>query len=166
MLLGTGAARLVGLPRGAAPAGETLGVGLASGLLVLAAWWAALASGGRSSFTPVAAGFAIAIVLAIVRRARTADPAEPASFSAFAVADETLPSPSTSRRNLALAVLGGALFVVIVALVYGSTLTLSPRDEVQPVDFNDTAYYGSPGRRRAARSCSGCSRMSSWRPFR
>ena len=54
-----------------APAGETLGVGLASGLMVLAAWWAAIASGGRSSFTPVAVGFAIAIGLAVVGRAAT-----------------------------------------------------------------------------------------------
>ena len=58
-------ARLVGLLKPGAPAAETVGVGLASGLLVLAAWWAAIASGGRSSFTPVAVGFAIAIALAV-----------------------------------------------------------------------------------------------------
>ena len=51
-------ARTVGLLRSDAPAGETLGVGLASGLMVLAAWWAAIWSEGRSSFTPVALGFA------------------------------------------------------------------------------------------------------------
>ena len=45
-------------------------VGLASGLMVLAAWWAAIWSGGRSSFTPVAVGFAIAIGLALARRVR------------------------------------------------------------------------------------------------
>ena len=70
LLFGIWVARLVGLLPSDAPAGETLGVGLASGLMVLAAWWAALASGGRSSFTPVAVGFAIAVTLALVRRAR------------------------------------------------------------------------------------------------
>ena len=51
LLFGISIARFVGLLGADAPAGETLGVGLASGLLVLAAWWAAIASGGRSSFT-------------------------------------------------------------------------------------------------------------------
>src|SRR4051794_17132130 len=48
LTFGVGIARLVGLLRGDAPAGEKLGVGLGSGLLVLSAWWAAVASGGRS----------------------------------------------------------------------------------------------------------------------
>ena len=65
LLFGIWIARFVGLLSADAPAGETLGVGLASGLLVVAAWWAAVASGGRSSFTPVAVGFAIAIGLAV-----------------------------------------------------------------------------------------------------
>ena len=68
LVFGVWVARFVGLLRADAPAGETLGVGLASGLLVLASWWAALVSGGRSSFTPVAIGFAVAIGLAAVRR--------------------------------------------------------------------------------------------------
>ena len=76
LLFGIWVARFVGLLEADAPAGETLGVGLASGLLVLAAWWAAIASGGRSSFTPVAVGFAIAIGLAVVRRWRRAGVAE------------------------------------------------------------------------------------------
>src|SRR2546427_7189525 len=63
-------ARTIGLLGSDAPAGETLGVGLASGLMVLAAWWAAIWSGGRSSFTPVAVGFAIAIALGLAGRAR------------------------------------------------------------------------------------------------
>ena len=58
LLFGVWVARFVGLLGIDAPAGETLGVGLASGLLVLAASWAAIASGGRSSF-PVALGFAL-----------------------------------------------------------------------------------------------------------
>ena len=73
LVFGVWVARFVGLLESDAPAGETLGVGLASGLLVLASWWAAVASGGRSSFTPVAVGFVIAIALALVRRLRQTD---------------------------------------------------------------------------------------------
>jgi hypothetical protein len=61
LLFGIWVARFVGLLPSDAPAGETLAVGLASGLLVLTACWAAVVSGGRSSFTPVAVGFGIAI---------------------------------------------------------------------------------------------------------
>src|SRR2546427_9372137 len=69
LVFGIWLARTVGLLGSDAPAGETLGIGLASGLMVLAAWWAAIWSGGRSSFTPVAVGFAVAIGLALARRA-------------------------------------------------------------------------------------------------
>ncbi|HUQ77863.1 MAG TPA: hypothetical protein VM427_03180 [Patescibacteria group bacterium] len=65
--LGTWVARTVGLLESGAPAGETLGVGLSAGSMVIAAWWAAIWSGGRSSFTPVAIGFAIALGLALAR---------------------------------------------------------------------------------------------------
>src|SRR4051812_47885936 len=68
LLFGVWTARFVGLLDLDAPAGEILGVGLASGLLVLTSWWAAIMSGGRSSFTPVAIGFALAIGLAVARR--------------------------------------------------------------------------------------------------
>ena len=70
LIFGIWAARAVGLLERSAPAGETLGVGLGSGVIVLAAWWAAVSSGGRSSFTPVAIGFAIAIGLALTQRAQ------------------------------------------------------------------------------------------------
>src|SRR3954452_1192372 len=73
LLFGVWVARFVGLLDADVPAGETLGVGLTSGLLVLASWWAAITSGGRSSFTPVAIGFAIAIGLAAVRFWRPAN---------------------------------------------------------------------------------------------
>src|SRR3954454_6961164 len=68
LLFGVWVARFVGLLDAAAPAGETLGVGLTCGLLVLASWWAALGSGGCSSFSPVAIGFAVAVVLSAARR--------------------------------------------------------------------------------------------------
>ena len=37
------------------------------------------------------------------------------------------------------------VFIVAVALLYGSTLVLSPRDGVQPVEFADEAYYSVLG---------------------
>src|SRR6476661_3260335 len=86
LVLGVGIARFVGLLTRDAPAGETLGVGLASGLLVLAAWWAAIASGGRSSFTPVAVGFGISIGLAALRHRRGATDPEPVTPPAADVA--------------------------------------------------------------------------------
>jgi hypothetical protein len=144
VLLGTWVARWVGLLEADAPAEETLGVGLASGLLVVASWWAAIASGGRSSFTPVAVGFAIAIVLAAVRRMRPTND-RPSDAAAVHVASEASASRSVRRGNLIVALLGGALFVVAVALLYGSTLTPRPRDGVQPIEFRDEAYYSILG---------------------
>jgi hypothetical protein len=141
LLFGIWLARFVGLLPSDAPAGETLGVGLASGLVVLAAWWAAIASGGRSSFTPVAVGFVIAIGLAVIRRWRPLGEAPPP-------ADLVTESPAAESErggNLVVAVLGGAAFVVVVALLYGSTLMQSPREGVQPLEFNDPAYYSVLG---------------------
>ena len=154
LLFGIWVARFVGLLASDAPAGETLGVGLASGLLVVAAWWAAIASDGRSSFTPVAVGFAIAIVLAVVRPRRSATDADAPASSVAAgaiatatpdIADEAPAAPSARRRNLLVAVLGGAVFIVAVALLYGSTLAPSPRDGVQPIEVMDEAYYSILG---------------------
>jgi hypothetical protein len=152
LLFGILIARFVGLLRSDAPAGETLGVGLASGLLVLAAWWAAIASGGRSSFTPVAVGFAIALGLAVVGRwrrrsgsANARGEAAVAELGAGTVADGAPAAEWQHRRNLLLATIGATLFVVAVALLYGSTLTLSPRDGVQPLEFNDGAFYSVLG---------------------
>ena len=143
-LFGVWIARFVGLLSADAPAGETLGVGLASGLLVLAAWWAAIASGGRSSFTPVAIGFAIALGLAAVRRWRPARARRhrPECDECAAIAG---PPIAHSRRRDLSSMVGGALFVVAVALLYGSTMALSPRDGVQPLEFNDEAYYSVLG---------------------
>jgi hypothetical protein len=146
LLFGIWVARKVGLLESGAPAGETLGVGLASGLMVLAAWWAALASGGRSSFAPVAVGFAVAIALAIVRRAqRPADADSLAPASARFAGDTTAPRWS-HHRPMILTALAGAVFVVAVALLYGSTMAPSPRNGVQPVEFNDAAFYSILGR--------------------
>jgi hypothetical protein len=150
LAVGTAIARAVGLLRTDAPAGETIGVGLASGSLVVAAWWAAIASGGRSSFTPVAAGFAVAILLAVVRRRRSGPDAslisatEASSPAGEDTADAAAPGPGR-RSHLILAVLGAGAFIVAVALLYGSTLTLSPRDGIQPIEFQDEAFYSVLG---------------------
>ncbi len=119
------------------------------GSLVVAAWWAAVASGGRSSFTPVAVGFAIAIALAAgpttaasgrgacdarLRRMRRSSRRRPRRPRRVDVG--IWPSPSSAVP----------VFVVAVALLYGSTLTLrAQRDGVQPVEFNDVAYYSILG---------------------
>lgn len=143
-VFGTWIARTVGLLGSSAPAGETLGVGLAVGLMVLAAWWAAIWSGGRSSFTPVAIGFAIALGLALVdRRRREADPAGVTGPRTDSPSFGALPRP---RRSLVVTAVLGAAFIVAVALLYGATIAPSPRDGVQPVEFNDIAYYAVLGR--------------------
>jgi hypothetical protein len=137
LILGIWVSRLVGLLDGDAPAGETLAVGLATGLLVGAALWAALASGGRSSFAPSALGFVLSVVIAIIRPSSTT----------------TLPSAETNgatakqairwapHKGVLIAVALAAATVAAAGVLYGSTLVLSPRDSVQPIEFMDTAYY-------------------------
>jgi hypothetical protein len=143
LAFGMWVARVIGLVRADAPAGELLGVGLASGLTVFAAWWAAVWSGGRSSFTPVAVGFAIAIGLGVLRRIRgrqdrpigSSDPSPPTTSRA-----------TWHRLPMVKALLGAALFVATIAILYGSTMVPSPRDGVQPVEFVDEAFYAVLGR--------------------
>ena len=145
LVFGTWVARTVGLLEPKAPGSETVGVGLASGLMVLAAWWAAIWSGGRSSFTPVAVGFALAIAMAVIRRARRpADrgvPAPPGENPS-----DRSPRAAPSRRPLLVAAVAGGLFVVAIAILNGSTMAPSPRDGAQPVEFNDVAFYSILGR--------------------
>jgi hypothetical protein len=141
--LGTWLARTVGLLRANAPAGETLAVGLAVGLMVLAAWWAAIWSGGRSSFTPVAVGFALAVVLALVARSprSSARPGKRASDEA-----EKHTSAARARASRPVTLLAAGAFVVTIGLLYGSTMAPSPRDGVQPFEFSDEAFYAVLGR--------------------
>jgi hypothetical protein len=146
LAFGIWASRTVGLLEPDAPAGETLGVGLASGLIVLAAWWAAIWSGGRSSFTAVAVGFAIAIGVALARRVGRASTAPDALVLGAPSGDDAKPSRWPLRRSLVLSALAGGVFVVAVALLYGSTMAPSPRDGVQPVEFVDEAFYSILGR--------------------
>ena len=139
LALGIGIARVVGLLAPDAPAGDTVGVGLASGLTVITALWAGVRSGGQSAFTPVAVGFAVAVGLSLVRRART-QTAKPASDPNFEPPGP-LPSREPARRSLLVAAGMCGVFIVAIALLYGSTLAPSPRDGVQPVEFVDEAYY-------------------------
>ena len=134
-------ARLVGLLSADVPAGETIGVGLAAGLMVIAAWWAALISGGRSSFTPVAIGFAAAVILGVFGRTRTREGRQEQNDVAPGVETPTATEAPDRRRPLVVAGVAGGLFVVVIALLYASTMALSPRDGVQPVEFMDEAFY-------------------------
>ena len=44
-----------------------------------------------------------------------------------------------------MAVLAGAVSIVALALIFGSTLTLRPRDGIQPIEFQDVAFYSVLG---------------------
>jgi hypothetical protein len=129
LVLGTWATRRVGLLDRDAPAGETLGVGLGSGLLIFAACWAAVGSGGRSAFTPVAIAFVVALALGL-RASRGG-------------ARDLLPGMRRSRVPMTRALIAGGAFVAVVGLIYGSTMAPSPRNGAQPVEFTDVAFYSS-----------------------
>ncbi len=144
LLFGVWVARRVRLLRRNAPLGETAGVGLAVGLIILTSWWAALWSGGRSSFTPVAVGFAISIALTLRPRG-----ALKGTDRAAAVPDPERSSflgHRAPRGQRLVATMAATAFIVGVALLYGSTMAPSPRDGVQPVEFMDEALYAVLGR--------------------
>lgn len=143
LLVGVVISRSVGLLGAGAPRGEVVGVGLASGVIVLAAWWAALASGGRSSFTPVALGFLGALILATIRRVRRGSAAE-ATTSVDSSAQKMGSTSSRIRSAIVVATASGVFFAA-VALLYGSTIAPSPRDSAQPIEFNDVAFYSILG---------------------
>jgi hypothetical protein len=146
LAVGVWVARTVGLLRSNAPAGETLGVGLATGSMVLAAAWATIWSGGRSSFTPVAVGFAIAIVLGLAKRSRRRNTGNAhTSRTPPGEADAHPPRPR-AYRSVIYGALACAVFVAGVASLYGSTVAPSPRDGVQPVENRDEAFYAILGR--------------------
>lgn len=139
VLVGTWSARRVGFLDAGAPRGEVLAVGLGSGLLLLAASWAAIFSGGQSAFTPVAMALALAIALdGRLAGSRVAESPinEPARHEAT--------EHSFLKRFVPMAVAGG-VFVVLVGLLYGITMAPSPRDGVQPLEFFDEAYYSALG---------------------
>jgi hypothetical protein len=141
LLVGIWVARLVGLLAHDALLAETLGVGLASGLMVIASVFAAVWSGGRSSFTPVAVGFALAVGLALLRRLRRRT--GPEASAAVAAASEPTPRGAglPRRWRTVAALLACGAFIAVVAAFYGATMTPSPRDGVQPVQGTDVAFY-------------------------
>lgn len=147
-LFGTAIARTVGLLQPGAPAGEILAVGLSSGLMVFAAWWAAIWSAGRSSFTPVAIGFALAVGLGLARRFRRHQHRPAGALAAELAIPDGAPAMRTMgpRSPILLTALAAAGFIVATALLYGATLSLSVRDDVQPLEKVDVAFYAVLGR--------------------
>ena len=148
LILGIWVSRTVGLLEADALPGETFAVGLASGLIVLAAWWAAIWSGGRSSFTPVAVGFVVSIALAVARGDRRSAAAKASALqTSSGVETGTAPSPQgLVPRLVTRTVAAGAVFIIAVSLLYASTMAPSPRDGLQPVEFSDEAFYSVLGR--------------------
>jgi hypothetical protein len=115
----------------------------------LAAWWAAVRSIGRSALTPVAVGFAVAIAVAAARRHWPSAGSAPISTWAEAAADGSARKGSRHGRAI-LTGAAAAIFIIAVALLYGSTMAPSPRNGVQPVEFMDEAYYSVMGSDLAA----------------
>jgi hypothetical protein len=130
-IAGLGIARGVGLVQERTGHGTKLGVGLAVGLCVVVSMWAAVASGGRSAFTPVAATYALAIG-AMLRHRRAS------------VRDGTRVRDTV--REWLPTCLGAVGFLAGAALLYGATIALRARDGVQPVEFMDEAFYSVLGR--------------------
>jgi hypothetical protein len=134
LLIGRFVAMRVGILDPAAPDAEVLGIGLSTGLLVITALGASIASGGRSAFAPVAAAILIALALTL----------RPAGAITGAPGQQ-----ATRLRRLPLSPLTiscAIVFVVGIALLFAVTMAPSPRDGVQPVEFMDDAFYSILGR--------------------
>ena len=148
LVAGMAVARVIRLLDSGLPAGETVAVGLGTGLVIIAVWWAAILSGGRSSFTPVAIGFALAIALAVIERRRPSPEADPTAGDETAwgsTTDDPHAARASDGRGVVLAVVLSGVFVAVVALLYGATMVQSPRDGVQPLEFLDEAFYSILG---------------------
>src|SRR6185369_1671484 len=81
------------------------------------------------------------VLAAIRRRCAASSAARTIDRSSTASAKPT----SADHRQLVPALLGGAVFIAAVALLYGATMAPSPREGVQPVEFSDEAYYSVLG---------------------
>ncbi len=113
---------------------DALSRALSVGLVATTAWWAALRSGGASSFTPVAIAFAGILLGGLTqfiqqRRWR----------------EVRLRWPRTLRA--ALVVSGAAILAIGIA--YRMTLAVASSPAGQPIDFLDPAYYAVLGRELA-----------------
>ena len=133
LIVGLLLVRHVGLPAPRPSMLESTAVGLGSGLIALTSWWATVGSGGGSAFTPVGLAFAVAVALA-ARQRRSVVAHGPTAWKL----------QGSPRRVAAIGVLAGA-FTVAIAHLYGSTMVLTARDGVQPVEFVDTAFYSALG---------------------
>ena len=138
---GVWAGRVTGIIKVDDPVADTIAIGLSVGLLVVAATWATLRSAGQSSFTVPALGFAGAVAFGVLRR--RADSAVAVSLDDPGVRDAS--NGARRRRGLLLGLLAGGLFIVVTALIYGSTIQEQPRDGLQPIQFVDEAYYAVLG---------------------
>lgn len=123
--LGALIARRVGLLPSVAEGdlADTFSVGLSVGLVAFGAVWAAIASGGRSVFVPVAVLLAAAVVVGPGR-------------------------PSVRLRLDRRSLRGGAAVaavLVALGLLYATTIAPSPRDGLQPIEFFDVGYYSVLG---------------------
>src|SRR5262249_47032195 len=129
LVVGAWVAGRLGLLPSDASDGYVIGIALAAALILLTSVGAAILSAGRSGFAPIAIGMGAGLVL--VR--------SPAGSG----------EPGT-RRGLvpvgARSVLLAGAFLVVFGLVYAATMTPSPRDGVQPVEFMDEAFYSILGR--------------------
>jgi hypothetical protein len=133
--MGVWIARGVGILYPDTPDGETLGVGLGVGAIVTASVWAAVASGGRSVFLPVAVCFAATVAMCAQRALRV-------RRGPTAMRGRRLPRLPVGNRTL----IGSLAFIAAVGLSYGATIAPSPRDGVQPVEWTDEAFYSILGR--------------------
>ena len=123
VLLGVPIARRVGLVAPGGDATETFSIGLSVGLVAFSAGWAAVASGGRSVFVPVAVLLLAAIVAGAGR-------------------------PTIRLRLDRQSLRGGAVVaavLVALGLLYATTIAPSPRDGFQPIEFFDVGYYSVLG---------------------
>ena len=125
VLLGVPIARRVGLLPSVAEGdlADTFSVGLSVGLVAFGAVWAAIASGGRSVFVPVAVLLAAAVVVG---------PGRPSVRLRL------------DRRSLR-GVAAVAAVLVALGLLYATTIAPSPRDGLQPIEFFDVGYYSVLG---------------------
>jgi hypothetical protein len=142
LAIGIWVTRRVGILGTSAPIGETIGVGLGSGLVLVASIWAAVASGGRSGFTPVAFAFVLSILIAVRRPERDSGDVEHGTAP-------VIPGGRQEERlspHVANGIAAAAAFVALVGLLYGATIAPSPRDGQQPVEFHDQPFYAVLGR--------------------
>ena len=151
LLFGTWVARRVGLLASDAPAGETLGVGLATGLdgprrlvgrdLV---GRSELVHAGRDRICDRDRPRSGSPTHECSGCGRHARPTGLGDDSSDRASDDA--RPSSGYRLILVAALAGGVFVVAIALLYGSTMAPSPRDGVQPVENRDAAFYAVLGR--------------------